>query len=163
LLIAPVGFGRILLAKVALRVVCGTLQLLVLLGWGWLVFDVSLGSSSAALLAVAAATAFASAALGTLLAGIGRSAEQLLPLSLALVLPLCAASGLWWPLHAAPAWMKALSSAVFPTWAMRGLTDLVLRDRGLAAVGPDVAMLVVQGVLLLAVGIRLFRRRLASR
>ncbi|MEW6273003.1 MAG: ABC transporter permease [Thermodesulfobacteriota bacterium] len=163
LLVAPVGFGRILLAKAALRVVAGAVQLLALLGWGWLVFGVSLGSSATALLAIATATAFASAALGTLLAGIGRSAEQLLPLSLALVLPLCAVSGLWWPLHAAPAWMKALSSAVFPTWAMRGLTDLVLRDRGLAAVVPELTMLLVQGALLLVVGIWLFRRQLASR
>jgi ABC-type multidrug transport system permease subunit len=137
--------------------------MLALLGWGWLVFDVSLGSSVAALLAIVTATAFASAALGTLAAGIGRSAQQVLPLTLGLVLPLCAVSGLWWPLHAAPPWMRTTSSVAFPSWAMGGVTDLVLRDRGLAAVAPDAAMVLAQGALLLAAGIWLFRRQLASR
>ena len=163
LLIAPVGFGRILLAKVALRAASGAVQMLALLAWGWLVFDVSLGSSVAALLVIVTATAFASAALGVLAAGLGRSAQLMLPLSLALVLPLCAVSGLWWPLHAAPAWMKAVSTVAFPSWAMRGVTDLVLRDRGLAAVTPEAAMLLAQGVLLLIAGVWLFRRQLASR
>jgi len=163
LLIAPVGFGRILLAKVALRAASGAVQLLALLAWGWLVFDVSLGSSLAALLLVVVATAFTAAALGTLAAGIGRSAQQVLPLTLALVLPLCAISGLWWPLHGAPSWMQALSTFAFPSWAMAGITDLVLRDRGLAAVLPETAVLFGQGLLLLVVGLGLFRRQLASR
>jgi hypothetical protein len=163
LLVAPVGFGRILIAKVLLRAASGAAQLLVLLGWGWLAFGISLGSSPAALLLLCAATGFAAAALGTLTAGIGRSAQQMLPLALAVVLPLCAVSGLWWPLHGAPSWMQALSAVAFPSWAMRGATDLVLRDRGLAAVAPSVAVLLLQGLLLLVAGSWLFRRQLASR
>lgn len=163
LLVAPVGFGRILHAKLALRAVVGAGQMLVLLGWGWLVFHISLGSSPPALLAIALATGFASTGLGALVAGLGRSNEQVLSLSLALVLSLAAVSGLWWPLHREPEWMRALAGLAFPSWAMRGVTDLVLRDRGLAAIGPPVAILVLQGTVLLLLGVWLFRARVAHR
>lgn len=163
LLVAPVGFGRVLLAKLALRAVVGAVQMLVLLVWGRLLFGIALGSSAVALVVVCVATAFAATGLGALTAGLGRTDQHVLPLSLALVLPLSAVSGLWWPLHAEPGWMRALAVLSFPTWAMRGLTDLVLRDRGLVPVLPSAGMLLLQGTVLLAVGILLFRRRAAWR
>jgi len=163
LLVAPVGFGRILLAKLALRLVIGTVQMLALLGWGWLVFGISLGSSAMALLSVVVATAFAAVALGAFTAGVGRSDAQVLPLSLAFVLPMSAVSGLWWPLHAQPGWMTRLALGAFPTWAMRALTDLVLRDRGLVAVAPAAGFLVAEGAVLLVVGLWLFRRQVGQR
>lgn len=163
LLVAPVGFGRIVLAKLAARFVIGSVQMLVLLLWGKLVFGVSLGSSSLALLTMVMATVFASVALGALAAGLGRSDQQVLPLSLALVLPLSAIAGLWWPLHIEPEWMRAIATFSFPTWAMRGMTDLVLRDRGLAAIAPTAGILVLLGLPMLLTGIWLFRSQLAHR
>jgi ABC-2 type transport system permease protein len=163
LLIAPVGFGRILLAKLLARSLIGGAQMLILLEWGRLIFGISLGSSVWALLAVAFATAFAAVALGSLTAGIARTSEQALSLSLTIVLPLCAISGLWWPFYVEPAWMQSVGSAVFPTWSMQSLTDLVLRDRGLSAVWPSVCLILAEGAFLLTAGIRLFRAQLASR
>jgi hypothetical protein len=46
---------------------------------------------------------------------------------------------------------------------MRGMTDLVLRDRGLAAVLPSVGVLALQGMVVLVAGIAAFRRRWAAR
>ena len=37
-----------------------------------------------------------------------------------------------------PDWMNRVSPVVFTTWAMRGLNDLILRERGLDAIAlPD--------------------------
>lgn len=163
LMVAPLGLSRVLLAKVASRVVIGSVQMLVLLGWGWLCFDVSLGSSPAALVLVVVATVFAATALGTVAAALGRSEQAMLPLSLGLVLPLSAVSGLWWPLRSEPWWMQTLAALAFPSWSMRGLTDLVLRDRGLGAVAPAATVVLAQGAVLLVVGIWLFRRQVATR
>lgn len=163
LLIAPLGFGRILYAKLALRAVIGAGQMLVLLVWGWLAFGVSLGSSPLAVLAISAATGLASVGLGALIAGLGRSDAQVLPLTLALVLPLSAVSGLWWPLHRQPAWMQDVATAAFPAWAMQGVTDLVLRDRGLGSIATPLGVLLAQGLLLLVLGVWLFRLRVATR
>jgi hypothetical protein len=59
--------------------------------------------------------------------------------------------------------MQSVGSAVFPTWSMQSLTDLVLRDRGLSAVWPSVCLILAEGAFLLTAGIRLFRAQLASR
>lgn len=163
LLVAPVGFTRVLLAKSAARVLVGALQLLVLLAWGALVFGISLGSSPTAVLLLVAATAFAAVGMGALAAGLARSLEQALPIALALVLPVAAIGGLWWPLHVEPSWMRAIADWTPSRWAMSGLVDLVLRDRGLDAVLLPVGVLFAQGAVLLALGLRLFRGRFAAR
>jgi len=52
---------------------------------------------------------------------------------------------------------------VFTTWAMRGLNDLILRERGLEAIVLPSIMLLVYGGTLLAIGLRLFRVRYSAR
>jgi ABC-type multidrug transport system permease subunit len=62
-----------------------------------------------------------------------------------------------------PEWMEALSPALYTTWAMRGLNDLVLRNRGLEAVGPSLVILTLYGMAVLAIGLALFRVRAVAR
>lgn len=163
LLIAPLGFGRMMYAKLALRAVIGGAQMLVLLLWGRLVFGVSLGTSPTAVVLVSLATGFAAVGLGAFVAGLGKSDAQVLPLTLAIVLPLAAISGLWWPLHRQPDWMQDVAQVAFPSWAMQGVTNLVLRDRGLASIAAPGAVLLVEGLVLMVLGVWMFRLRVATR
>jgi ABC-2 type transport system permease protein len=163
LLIAPLGFGRMMYAKLALRAVIGGAQMLVLLLWGRLVFGVSLGTSPTAVLLISLATGFAAVGLGAFVAGLGKSDAQVLPLTLAIVLPLAAISGLWWPLHRQPDWMQDAAQLAFPSWAMQGVTNLVLRDRGLASIGAPGAVLLAEGLVLMVLGVWMFRLRVATR
>jgi ABC-2 type transport system permease protein len=163
LLVAPGGFTRILLGKLAARFVVGVLQMLVLLAWGHYVFGVSLGSSPIAFVLLTMAAVFAVVAAGMLVAGLARSREQILPLGLSLVMALSALGGCWWPQSMQPDWMNRISPVVFTTWAMRGLNDLILRERGLDAVALPVGVLVVYGAVTMAVGLWLFRMRFSAR
>jgi hypothetical protein len=52
---------------------------------------------------------------------------------------------------------------VFTTWVMRGLNDLILRERGLGAVLLPASVLLAYGTAILAVGIQLFRVRHSAR
>ena len=163
LLVAPGGFTRILLGKLAARFVVGVLQMLVLLAWGHYVFGVSLGSSPVAFVLLTMAAVFAVVAAGMLVAGLAQSREQTLPLGLSLVMALSALGGCWWPQSMQPDWMNRISPVVFTTWAMRGLNDLILRERGLDAVALPVGVLVVYGAVTMAVGLWLFRMRFSAR
>ena len=163
LLVAPGGFTRILLGKLAARFVVGVMQMLVLLAWGHFVFGVSLGSSPIAFVLLTMAAVFAVVAAGMLVAGLARSREQTLPLGLSMVMALSALGGLWWPQSMQPDWMNRVSPAVFTTWAMRGLNDLILRERGLDAVVLPVGVLIVYGAVTMALGLRLFRMRFSAR
>jgi len=163
LLVAPGGFTRILLGKLAARFVVGVLQMLILLAWGHYVFGVSLGSSPIAFVLLTMAAVFAVVAAGMLVAGLARSREQTLPLGLSLVMALSALGGCWWPQSMQPDWMNRISPVVFTTWAMRGLNDLILRERGLDAVALPVGVLVAYGAVTMALGLRLFRMRFSAR
>ena len=74
---------------------------------------------------------------------------------------------LWfsWPLaaHLTTSLAGDWGDAVFTTWAMRGMNDLVLRNRGLSAMTEPVTALLLYGLVLLAIGIRLFRSRHSAR
>jgi ABC-2 type transport system permease protein len=163
LLVAPGGFTRILLGKLAARFVVGVGQMLVLLGWGHWMFGVSLGPSPAAMLLLTTASVFAVVAAGMLVAGLARSREQTLPLGLSVVMALSALGGCWWPQSAQPDWMSRISPAFFTTWAMRGLNDLILRERGLDAIMLPAGVLVAYGAVTLALGVHLFRARHSAR
>jgi ABC-2 type transport system permease protein len=163
LLVAPGGFTPILLGKLAARFVVGFAQMLVLLAWGHWMFRVSLGSSPWAFLVLTAASVFAVVAAGMLVAGLSRTREQTLPLGLSVVMAFSALGGCWWPQWVQPEWMKTLSPVVFTTWAMRGLNDLILRDRGLDAMLLPVGMLLAYGAATLCLGLRLFRVRHSAR
>src|SRR5262249_56871228 len=104
-----------------------------------------------------AAWVLAVVAAGMLVAGLARSREQTLPIGLSLVMALSALGGLWWPQSMQPEWMSRVSPAVFTTWAMRGLNDLILREGGLHDVALPVAVLVAYATGTLVLGLRLFR------
>jgi ABC-2 type transport system permease protein len=131
--------------------------------WGHWMFGVSLGSSPWAFVVLTTAVVFAIVSAGMLVAGLARTREQTLPLALTFVMTLSALGGLWWPQSIQPDWMSRLGPAVFTTWAMRGLNDLILRDRGLEALATPVGMLVAYGATALALGLLLFRRRHSAR
>jgi ABC-2 type transport system permease protein len=163
LLVAPAGFTALLLGKLGARFVVGVIQLIVLLLWARLAFGVSLGSSPIAFLALAAAVVFATVATGLLVAGLTVNREQVQPLGLAVVVVLSGLGGLWWPQSMGPEWMEAVSPALYTTWAMRGMNDLVLRDRGLEAVQQPLVVMTLYGLVMLALGVGLFRARCGAR
>jgi hypothetical protein len=59
--------------------------------------------------------------------------------------------------------MKDVAPALFTTWAMQGLNDLILRDRGLEAMPLPVGVLVLYGAATLGLGLWLFRVRHSAR
>ena len=163
LLVAPGGFTPILFGKLMARFAVGVVQMIVLLGWGHWMFRVSLGSSPVAFVLLTVASVFAVVAAGMLVAGITRTREQVLPVGLSMVMALSALGGCWWPQSMQPDWMSRIAPAVFTTWSMRGLNDLILREGGLAAIVLPAAVLVGYGTLTMLAGISLFRARHSAR
>jgi ABC-2 type transport system permease protein len=159
LLASPVSAWRVVAGSLGMRVVVGIVQGLVLLVWGRLVLGVSLGTAPAALVLLIAATTLAAAALGLVVGAVAATREQTLPLSLAATLGLAALCGLWWPLSLVPSWLRTVGELFFPTWAMYGLTDLILRDQGLAGIAWPLAVTTLEGVLLLGLALLVLRAR----
>lgn len=163
LLVAPAGVTRILLGKLSARFLVGVCQLGFLLLWCHLLFGVPLGNAPAALTLLVCAVVLATVSTGLLVAVFTRTRAQVQPLGLALVVLLSGLGGLWWPEATQPQWMQTASSLAYTGWAMSGMNDLMLRGRGLEALGRELAVLALYAVTTLAIGIALFRGRQEAR
>jgi ABC-type multidrug transport system permease subunit len=163
LLVAPGGFTWMLVGKLLMRFTVGIVQLLVLLFFGHFVFGISLGPSPLALVLLCAAILLPIVGLGMVAAGLAGTREQTLPLGLAFVLGFSSLGGLWWPPWVTPIWMQKVSQVVFTTWAMQGMNDLMLRNRGLDALPLTMSVLLANGLGLTALGLALFRARHSAR
>ena len=71
--------------------------------------------------------------------------------------------GLWFPPEFVPDWMRTIQPFSYTTWAMRGMNDLVLRDRGLDAISGSLTVLFLYGLVTMIIGVRLFRARHSAR
>jgi len=90
-------------------------------------------------------------------AALARSREQIIPLGLTVTMIVCAIGGCWWPLYQEPPWLQQLARLTPTAWAMGGIHDLILREKGLLDVLPTLGVLMAYGAAGLALGERLHR------
>ena len=159
----PVPSGHILLGKLVARFAVGTLQMLLLFGVGFLVFDMSLGPEPWALLLPILGIAFAGTAFGLVVAGVARTRDAVLPIGSIAVVTMAAVGGCWWPIDLEPQWMRTVALAFPTTWAMEAFNDLMIRSRGAKAAVVPTAVLLAYGVVYLGIGLALFRRYVGAR
>jgi ABC-2 type transport system permease protein len=152
LLIAPIPRASLLGGKLVARFVVGLAQLALLFAYGHLLFGLSLGHSPVALALVMGATIFSMTGFSLLVSAFARTREQVIPLGLTLIMVFCALGGCWWPLYQMPPWLRQVAQLTFTAWAMEGLHDVILRDRGVVDVLPAVGVLVAYGAVCLAGG-----------
>lgn len=159
----PVSTFHVLLGKLTSRFVVGVLQMLVLFAMGWLAFDVSLGPEPWALLLPIVAIVFAGTAFGLVVAAIAPSREAVLPVGSIVIVTMAAVGGCWWPIDLEPRWMRSVALAFPTTWAMDAFNDLMIRRRTLEVALLPTAVMLAYGLLYLALGTLLFRRRISTR
>ena len=155
--VAPIPAWAVLGGKLLARFLVGVAQLWLLLAFGRLAFGMSLGSSLPALFLLTLATVFAMTGFSLVVAAAARSREQIIPLGLTVIMVVCSLGGCWWPLYDMPAWLSGISHAFFTPWAMDGIHDVILRDRGLADVAPALGVLTAYGAGSALLGARLYR------
>lgn len=155
--VAPVAGVSVLGGKLLARWIVGTLQLLVLLGFGHLTYGLRLGDSPWTMLLVAGCIVYSMATFSMIVAAVARTREQIIPVGLSALFLLAAIGGCWWPFHEQPAWMQAVAQGAMTTWSMMAIQDVMLRDRTLWELAPKLLLLVGYGTVSFAVGLRLFR------
>lgn len=155
--VAPIPFWAVLGGKLLARFMVGLAQLWLLFAFGHLVFGMSLGSSLPALFLVTLATVFAMVGFSLVVAAVARSREQIIPLGLTVIMVVCSLGGCWWPLYDMPSWLSGISRAFLTPWAMEGIHDVILRERGITDVLPLLGVLAAYGAGSALLGARLYR------
>jgi len=159
LLVAPVSKSSILGGKLLARTVIGMVQMLVLFAFGYFAFDISLGNSLSGLFLTILGVAFSASSIGVLVASLSQSREQARSLGTLTILIMSAMGGCWWPLFIEPKWMQKLSHLVMPAWAMDCFFDLMIRGKEIGDVLPFLGGLYLYGIIMLLVGVKLFKFR----
>ena len=154
--IAPISWWTVLGGKLLARIIIGIAQLLILLLFAHFVFGLRLGRSPVALLLVCVAIVFSMACFAVIVAACARTREQAIPVGMSVVFVLAALGGLWWPFSSQPGWMQTLGRGTMTAWSMFAIQDVMLRDRGLAAVSRELLFLLTYGIASFAIGFRLF-------
>jgi ABC-type Na+ efflux pump permease subunit len=158
----PVPARNIVLGKLASRFAVGVAQMIVLFAVGFALFRISLGPQPWALLLPIVGIVFVGAALGLIVAAIAPSRDAVVPLGSVLIVTMAAVGGCWWPIDLEPRWMRSVAHALPTTWAMEAFNDLMIRGRRADAAYVPTAVLLGFGAAYLALGLALFRRRLAK-
>ncbi|MDO8433118.1 MAG: ABC transporter permease [Candidatus Binatus sp.] len=148
-----------LTGKLLARFVVGFVQMMVLFGAGWLLFGISLGHMPEALMLPAAAIAFAGAAFGLIVAGVGRTRDAVMPVGAIVIMTMAAIGGCWWPIDLEPAWMQQVALGLPTTWAMRAFNDLMIRDLSVTSALMPTAINFGFGLIYTVIGVAIARRR----
>jgi ABC-type multidrug transport system permease subunit len=148
-----------LTGKLLARFVVGFIQMGVLFAAGYVLFGISLGRTPVALMLPAAAVAFAGAAFGLIVAGIGRTRDAVLPVGAIVIMTMAAIGGCWWPIDFEPAWMQQVALALPTTWAMRAFNDLMIRNLAASSALIPSAVNFGFGIIYSVIGVAIARRR----
>lgn len=157
LLVMPLNKSTMMTGKL-LGIFIGSLaQMTIMVVFGQFVFGVNWGQSMSALILLLVAYAFASTALGLMVAALVKTVAQANAAGTISIMALASLGGAWWPIEITPGWMQQFALALPTGWAMRGFHDIITRGLGVSAIMLEVGALLGFGLLFLTVGIWRFR------
>lgn len=158
MLSAGVSMTNLLAGKMLYCTLLAFLQLCVMFVWGALVFRLELWSHIPGFVVMTAATAFAVASFGMLLASLSHTRQQQGSLSTLLVLAMSALGGSMFPRFLMPVALQKVGLFTFNAWAIDGFTKVFWRDEPVWHLLPQVGVLIGAGIVLFLLS-RVFARR----
>jgi ABC-2 type transport system permease protein len=86
-----------------------------------------------------------------------RTMSQAGGLSILFAMSFAALGGCWWPLEITPPIYQTLVKVLPSTWAMQGLTDIIVYGKGLSEIWINAAVLLIFAAIYFSVGVRRMR------
>lgn len=138
---APISPATLLLGRVLSSALRAASILVVVFGFGALVFHIRVSGSAVGFILVGAAAALMTATFGLFIAALGKTEQQSRGLSILAVLAMTMLGGAWFPSFMMPGWVQTLSLAIPVRWAVDGFDAMTWRAQDLATALPSVAAL----------------------
>ena len=138
--------------------IIGMLQTVVLLTIGVLVFNIMIVGNIFLAFLVIALLAIVSLSLGILLSSLAKREAQAIQFFPIIVLPTFLLAGIFWPVEAIPSWLRPLSFAIPPTYAVDATRSVMLRGWGIGEIWIDIVALFGFAVAFLALAIWSLKR-----
>jgi ABC-2 type transport system permease protein len=155
---ARVTMTTLLAGKLIYSSLVACLQLVLMFLFAAAFFHLDLLTHIPGFLVMTAATSFAVAAFGMLLASLAKTRAQLGAVSTLLILTMSAVGGSMFPRFLMPDAMRKVGLFTFNSWAIDGYTKVFWRDQPVTRLGPQIAVLLTSGLVLFLLA-RIFARR----
>lgn len=141
LVVTPIGKTSLMLGKMVPYLLVGYVQIMVIIGLGWLLFDVPLRGSLLLLLLLSFPFILASLGVGMLMSTMVRTQAQAIQLGFFYMLPNILMSGFMFPREAMPKAAQWIAAALPLTYFLEILRAILLRGVGVAAIWPQALIL----------------------
>ena len=158
LIVTPIGKTALMLGKMVPFALVGYVQMTVVLGLGWWIFDVPTRGSLPLLFVLTAPFIVASLGVGLLISTIARSQVQAMQLSFFFMLPNILLSGYIFPREAMPAPAQWIGLALPLTYYLEVLRGILLKGIGIRYAWENTALLMLFSVVLVMVSVRRFSK-----
>jgi ABC-2 type transport system permease protein len=139
------------------RFTLGAVQMILMVGFGALVLSVPYGNDPLALAVMLITFGLAGTAFGIMLGTFSRTMSQAGGLSILFAMLFAALGGCWWPLEITPPIYQTLVKVLPSTWAMLGLTDIIVYGKGLSDVWLNAVVLLAFAAIYFIIGVRRMR------
>ncbi|MEW6181287.1 MAG: ABC transporter permease [Chloroflexota bacterium] len=159
LMTTPTSAATFLLGTIGGQVLMALVQMLLLIGFATIALGVPWAREPLGLAILLVSGALAAAAIGTAMGTLLRSEAQANNLSIMLGMVMALLGGCWYPLELFPAAAQTAVRVLPTTWAMLGMTDLLLRGENWQGILPEAGVLLGFAVVFFTLGIVRFRRQ----
>lgn len=156
-LLAPIRRESFLGGHVLSGFVIGYMQLAFYFAFGVLVFGMPIYGSPLLVALIGALVVLFGVGLGLLMSSFARTTDAAMSAGWAVIMPMSALGGLWWTKEMMPAWMQSISNVLPTTHAVDSFRAVIMRGESLAAIAPSLAVLAGFTVVVLALGLKLFK------
>jgi ABC-2 type transport system permease protein len=157
LAVMPMRNSVILGGNFSGRFALGLVQMILMVAFGALVLSVPYGNDPAALAVILITFGLAGTAFGIMLGTFSRTMSQAGGLSILFAMLFAALGGCWWPLEITPPLYQTLVKVLPSTWAMQGLTDIIVYGKGLSEVWLNAVVLLAFAAIYFMIGVRRLR------
>jgi ABC-2 type transport system permease protein len=158
LIVTPIDKTSLMLGKLVPFVLVGYVQMSVVMGLGWLIFDIPIRGSLLLLYVLTSAFIVASLGVGLLISTLARSQAQAMQLSFFFMLPNILLSGYIFPRAAMPEPAQWIGAMLPLTFFLKILRGILLKGIGIVHLWDEAAVLVGFAVVLLAISVRRFSK-----
>lgn len=149
--------STMLAGTISSQLLLALVQMFLLIAFGIAVFQVNWGDSPGALVVLLFTFALAAVAMGTMLGTFIKTEGQATGISISLGMVMALLGGCWYPLELFPPAVATAMHVLPTTWAMQGLTELMMLGGDLQDILLEAAVLLGFALVFFVVGVRRFR------
>ncbi|GBL45328.1 ABC-type multidrug transport system, permease component [Sulfuriferula multivorans] len=160
LLAMPVHPLEVMIGKIIPYIMVGYIQVVVILTAAYFLFHVPIAGSLPLLLACVLIFLAANLAVGMMFSTIAKSQLQAMQMTFFFFLPSMLLSGFMFPFRGMPEWAQVIGSALPLTHFLRIVRGIMLKGNGWTETWPSVWPLLVFMAVVLAIGLKRYRRTL---